>query len=95
MLFGEIELVTELEEASEGGRAPEHGEIGFWLRVWLWYTAEVILFMLGGTLRSRVSWGDSPSLWPILDRNLGDTRGEGREHSFRHTRGDFLIEYDR
>ncbi len=48
VLLGEIALVTGLEEASEVGRDPERGEIGCWLRVCLWHTAEVIPYMLGG-----------------------------------------------
>lgn len=95
MLFGEIELVSGLEEASEMGRDPERGEIGCWLRVYLWHTTEVILFMLGGTLRSFVCWGDSPRLRPVSDENLEDTGEEkGREHSFRAGIEHFLIEYD-
>ena len=95
VLFGETTLVTGLEEASEVGRDPERREIGCCLRGCWWRTAEVTLFMLGGTLRSCVSWGDSSSLWTATDRNLKDTRVNGRiESTLFGTRTDFLIEYD-
>ena len=58
VLFGEIALVTGLEETSEVGCDPERGEIGCWPRVCLWHTAEVMLFMLGGTLHSHTSRSD-------------------------------------
>ena len=90
----QIALVTGLEEASGVGRCPQRREMGCWLRFCLWHTVEVPLLMLEGTLRSCVSWGDSPSLRPVPDRNLGSTRAGGRVGTlFSAHAEDFLVEY--